>query len=275
MAGVQLLTLHTLLDHVQQVHDLHFRHGGGLGGVVQAGQLQDIVHQLDHPAGFAMDLLGKTGHILRLGDAGLDQFRIPGNAGQRGLELVAHIGGEILPHLLVVFPQDAVGMDALGKGDQFLVRDLILNVVQILGHVQHRLHKGAGEQGGQDRGSQHQGNAAQHDGRQGSVVDRPHRFGVLRHAQDVAAGQLHGIIIGLISHGLGITNVLADAALQRLHDLRTGKMVLHGLIGGRLKDHVAVRGDQRNAQVAGHKERKLLRLAGQIIPGTDEIALFF
>ena len=51
-------------------------------------------------------------------------------------------------------------MDALGKGDQFLVRDLILNVVQILGHVQHRLHKGAGEQGGQDRGSQHQGNAA-------------------------------------------------------------------------------------------------------------------
>ena len=148
MAGVQLLTLHTLLDHVQQVHDLHFRHGGGLGGVVQVGQLQDIVHQLDHPAGFAMDLLGKTGHILRLGDAGLDQFRIPGNAGQRGLELVAHIGGGNLPHLLVVFPQDAVGMDALGKGDQFLVRDLILNVVQILGHVQHRLHKGAGEQGG-------------------------------------------------------------------------------------------------------------------------------
>ena len=70
------------------------------------------------------------------------------NAGQGRLQLVADVGSELLPHLLVVFPQDAVGMDALSKGDQFLVRDLILNVVQILGHVQHRLHKGAGEQGG-------------------------------------------------------------------------------------------------------------------------------
>ena len=54
----------------------------GLADAVQVRQLQDIVHQLDHPAGFYMDLPAKFGHIGRFGNAGLNELRIAGNTGQ-------------------------------------------------------------------------------------------------------------------------------------------------------------------------------------------------
>ena len=58
---------------------------------LSTGKLQDIVHQLDHTAGLHMDLLGKARHILRLCNSGLDQLRIAGNTGQRGLQLMADV----------------------------------------------------------------------------------------------------------------------------------------------------------------------------------------
>ena len=54
----------------------------GLADAVQVRQLQDIVHQLDHPAGFYMDLPAKLGHICGFGNAGLNELRIAGNTGQ-------------------------------------------------------------------------------------------------------------------------------------------------------------------------------------------------
>ena len=222
-----------------------------------------------------MDLLGKARHILRLCNAGLDQLRIAGNTGQRGLQLMADIGSKLLPHLFIILTEDAVRVDAFGKGDKLLIGNIVLNMIQIFGHAQHRGDQCTGEQSCQHSGGQHECNAAQHDGRQGRIINRPDRFCILCHAQNLTVGQQYGIVIGLVAHGLGIADVPAHTFGHGLTDLRAGEMVLHGLIGGRLKDHVAVRGDQRNAQVAGHKERKLLRLAGQVIPGTDEIALFF
>ena len=45
-AGIQLLTLHTLLCNVQQIDRFHFRLRAGLACVVQTGELQDIIDQL-------------------------------------------------------------------------------------------------------------------------------------------------------------------------------------------------------------------------------------
>ena len=60
---VQFLTFHTILGHVQQIDRFHVGLCMGLADAVQVRQLQDIVHQLDHPAGFYMDLPAKLGHI--------------------------------------------------------------------------------------------------------------------------------------------------------------------------------------------------------------------
>lgn len=81
-----------------------------------AGKLQNIVDQLDH-----------AGSLAAAGSCGRNPassgFAMPvsinciaGNAGPWGLELMADIGGKLLPHLLVVFSQNAVGVDALCKG---------------------------------------------------------------------------------------------------------------------------------------------------------------
>ena len=139
--GIQFLALHAILDHIQQVHRFHGGLNACLAGAVQVGQLQDIIHQLDHPAGFYMDFPAKLRHIGGLGNAGLDQFCIAGNARQGRFQFVADIGREILTHLLVVFPQQAVRVDALGKGDQFPVRDILLNVFQVVRHLQDGLNQ--------------------------------------------------------------------------------------------------------------------------------------
>ena len=218
-----------------------------------------------------MDLLGKALHIFRFCDAGLDQLRVAGNAGQRGLQFVADVCRELLPHLLVVLAQDAVGVDALGKGDQLFVGHILLDVVKVLGHIQHRLNEGLGQQPGQDGGGHHQCNAAQHDGRDRGIVDGPDGLGVLCHAQNLAGGQQDGVIIGLVSHGLRVADVLADTVGNGLLDLRAGEVVLHGLIGGGFKQHTAVLRDQGDAQVLRHKVGQLLRLlVGHLIARADQ-----
>ena len=186
---------------------------------------------------------------------------------------MADIGSKLLPHFLVVFSQNAVGVDALCKGDQFPVGHIFLNVIQILSHVQHRLYQCFGQQGGQHRSSQHQRHAAQHDGRDGGIIDGPHGLGVLCHAQHIPAGKPHRIVIGLIAHSLGIADVPALAVCNGIADLRAGQMVLHGLVGGRFKQHAAVLTDQRHAQIIGHKGTQLCGVSGLLVPGAHKIGL--
>ena len=218
-----------------------------------------------------MDLLGKARHILRLCNAGLDQLRIAGNTGQRGLQLMADIGSKLLPHLFIVLTEDAVRVDAFGKGDKLLIGNIVLNMIQIFGHAQHRGDQCTGEQSCQHSGGQHKCNAAQHDGRQGRIINRPDRFCILCHAQNLTVGQQYGIVIGLVAHGLGVADVPAHTFGHGLTDLRAGEMVLHGLIGSRFKQHAAVLRDQGDAQIIGNKGRKLLRVLHQIITGAYQI----
>ena len=53
---------------------------------------------------------------------------------------MAHVGGEFPPHALVVLAQQLVALNRLGKGDQFSVRNMILNVFQILAHLHDGTH---------------------------------------------------------------------------------------------------------------------------------------
>ena len=272
-AGVDLLALHTLLGHIQKIDRLH---GGGsprLADVVEVRELENIVDQLDHPAGLYMDLVGKIRGVFGLSDPGLDQLGIAGNAGQRRLQLVADVGRELLPHLLVVFPQHPVGMDALRKGDQLFVGNILLNVVKVVGHLQHGLNEALSQQPSDDGGGTHHQKAAQNDGGQGSIIDGPDGLGVLRHTEDVPVGQQHGVIISLIAHRLGVAAVTADAALHGLLDLRAAQMVLHRLIRRRLEEHAAVRRDKGDAQRAVHISLQLAGVIHLCAPGSHEIGL--
>ena len=50
-------------------------------------------------------------------------------------------------------------------------------------------------------------------------------------------------------------------------------MVLHGLVGGRFKQHAAVLTDQRHAQIIGHKGTQLRGVSGLLVPGAHKIGL--
>ena len=180
---------------------------------------------------------------------------------------MADIGRELLPHFLVIFPQHPVGVDTLGKGDKLLVGDILLDVVEVIGHLEYRLDKTLGQQSGNDSGCAHHQETAQHDGRQSGVINRPDSLRVLRHPEDVSVRQQHGVIISLIAQRLGVAAVAAHTALHGLLYLGAAQMVLHRLVGGRLKKHTAVRGDESDAQRAVHISFQLaggvhLRTAG-------------
>lgn len=73
------LTFHTILGHVQQIDRFHVGLCMGLAAAVQMRQLQDVVHQLDHPAGFyTFDLPAKLGNIGGFGIRRFNEFRIAG-----------------------------------------------------------------------------------------------------------------------------------------------------------------------------------------------------
>ena len=245
----------------------------GLADAVQVRQLQDIVHQLDHPAGFYMDLPAKLGHIGGFGNAGLNELRIAGNTGQRSFQLVADIGREILPHFLVVLPQQPVRVDALSKGDEFPVGNVFLNVLKVIRHFQNGLDKTAGQQPGNQRCGTHHQDAAQDDGGQGRVVNRPDGLRILGHTQDIAAGLQHGVIVGLVPHGLGIAAVTAYTLPHGLLDLRAGQMVFHLLVSGGFEYHTAICCDQSNAQVSVDEHGELIRRGKLLVSGGNQISL--
>ena len=270
---VQLLAFHTILGYVQQIDHFHVGLGMGLADAVQVRQLQDIVHQLDHPAGFYMNFPTKLGHIGGFGNAGFNELRIAGNTGQRRFQFVADVGREILPHLLVVFPQQPVRVDALGKGDELPVGNVFLNVLEVIRHFQNGLDKTAGQQPGNQRCGTHHQNAAQDDGGQGRVVDRPDGLRILGYTQDIAAGQQHGVIVGLVSHGLGIAAVTAYTLPHGLLDLRAGQVVFHLLVSGGFEHHTAICRDQGNAQVSVDEHGELIRRGKLLVSGGNQIGL--
>ena len=166
-------------------------------------------------------------------------------------------------------------MDALRKGDQLFVGDVLLNVFEVVSHFQDGLNKASGQQTGHDGCGSHHQHTAQHDGGQGGVVDGPDGFGVLCHAEDIAVGQEHGVIIRLIAHGLGIAAVAADALLHGLLNFRAGQVIFHLLRGGGFEQHRAVRCDQRDAQIRADVGSQLVRRVDLLTPGGDQMGFVF
>ena len=43
---------------------------------------------------------------------------------------MADIGSKLLPHLFIVLTEDAVRVDAFGKGDKLLIGNIVLNMIR-------------------------------------------------------------------------------------------------------------------------------------------------
>ena len=134
------------------------------------------------------------------------------------------------------------------------VGDVLLDVVEVVGHTQHGLHQPPRHHPGQESPHPHDGAAAHQDGGQRVVVEGPDGLGVLAGAQDVAVGQQHGVVVGLVAGGDRIADVLPAAGGEGLLHLGAGEMVLHlGLlvgVGG-LIQHLPVRRDEGEADAVG------------------------
>ena len=112
-----------------------------------------------------MDLPGKPLGILRIRHAVLDQLRIPGNGGQRRLQLVGYVGRELLAHLGAFYDVVVLLPDGGHKGLQFPVHHLLAGIGNIPGHFLNGAHQGLckiiGQKDTEDK--QHQGHL-QHRG---------------------------------------------------------------------------------------------------------------
>ena len=137
-AGVDRHVLGRLLDQRGQIHRGHLGHRlaavAGLGAV-QLTQLQNVADQRDHPLCLLVDARGEGRHVGGLCHAGLDQLGIAGNARQRGFQLVADVGRELAAHRLVVLAQLAVRLDRPRQRDQFFIRHIGLDRVEMLGQM--------------------------------------------------------------------------------------------------------------------------------------------
>ena len=74
---------------------------------------------------------------------------------------------------------------------------------------------------------------------------------------------------------LGVAAVAADALLLGLLDLRAAQVVLHLLAGRGFEQDAAVRGDERDAQIAVDIGRELGRVVDLFTPGGNEAGLVF
>ncbi|CAN4049635.1 DUF4315 domain-containing protein, partial [Dysosmobacter welbionis] len=73
-----------------QIHGLPLAQAAAL---VQAGQLDDVVHQPDEPLRLPVDVPGEVGDVLRLHQTVLQDLRRTQDGGQGRLQLVGDVGG--------------------------------------------------------------------------------------------------------------------------------------------------------------------------------------
>ena len=62
--------------------------------LVQPGQAQGVLHQIDHALRLAVDLLRKVPGVLRGNQPVLHQLGVAGNGVERGFQLMGNVGGE-------------------------------------------------------------------------------------------------------------------------------------------------------------------------------------
>ena len=240
--------------------------GGFAAHVVQLAQLDDVGHQRLQAGGLGADAPGEYGHILRLGHAGFDQLGVTGNAGERGFQLVAHVGGEFPPHALVVLAQQPVALNCLGKGHQLGVGHMILDVLQILAHLHDGPHQAAGEQPAGQHAQHQNDHAADHDGRQGLVEKAVGAGGVQPQTKHISALHPQGAVIGAVADGAAfpLGDAHAVVAVQGLLHLRAFQMVFQHGAGGTVVQNAAVLRNEGNAQriLSGNFQNPLIASEG-------------
>ena len=70
--------------------------------LIQAGEVQNVIHQGDQPLGFLVDVPGKAGDVLGLDNAVFDNLRKAGDGGQRRFQLMRDIGRKFPAHMLCI-----------------------------------------------------------------------------------------------------------------------------------------------------------------------------
>ena len=81
--------------------EVDLRLGQGAVRLLQPGELDDVPHQVLQPLRLVVDPRGKARDVLRAGNPLAHQLGIAGDGGQRGLELVGDVGGELLAHAVL------------------------------------------------------------------------------------------------------------------------------------------------------------------------------
>ena len=140
-------------------------------------------------------------------------------------------------------------------------------MVEVVGHLQHRLHESLRQQPGHDGCGPHHQQAAQQDGGERIVIDGPDRFRILSDAQDLTRGQQGSVVIGLVPGGLRVAAVAAFALLHGLLDLRAGQVVFHRAVCGRFKQHIACRIDEGDAEIPRNIAAQRGGVLGLRVPG--------
>ena len=144
-----------LLRQGVQIHVLPLRRTAAL---IQLGELHDIIHQGDHPLALLVDISGKLLHLIRRHHTLSHQLGKAGDRGQRGLELMGHVGGkfpaELLPLLHLLLDGQLLLQDPADQGGQLWI-GVRIRIIQV--HRIDRAHDLPGCPEGEHAGKhQHQ-----------------------------------------------------------------------------------------------------------------------
>ena len=189
------------------------------------------------------------------------------------LAVNSRLGRELAAHRLVVLAQFAVGLHGARQGDQFLIRDVGLDGVEVFGQAVDGPNQPPRQPGRkQRRPGQNQHRRAQQQ-RQRVGAQPPDGVDVLRDAQHLhAGGRFHpqGAVVGLAVHRFAFTRGGAAAVLQRGGDLRAVGVAGQRFVSLVVVQHRAVGGDQRAAQLrVGQQGGEVVGVPGALgfVPG--------
>ena len=190
---------------------------------------------------------GVMGHLVGRDNAVLHQLGVPGNRGERGLELMGDVGGKLLPQLGGLLQLLVLAADGRDKGGDLRIGGDIPRVFEVGGHLGNRTHQPPGQQVGQHRRHHQQHRHRHHQHRHRLDEKAPEADRHPRQPQDVAVRQQLGIIIGIVAHRLRLADGVPLAGRKGLLDLFPLQVVFHRrFVGAGVVKHFAAGGNQRH-----------------------------
>ena len=224
--------------------DVHGLHRQGEAAVLDAGELQQLLHHVGQPPGLGHDDAHALLHVPGVPHLPVhDGLRPAVDGGEGGAQLVGDGGDELVLHLLALVDTQGHVVDGVGQGADLVVVPLLdLHAVGALGDAlgglgnpRHRIHDGADEvqvgevHDAQDRQADAQGDGHDDDdlpvyvAQGGDVAHGPHHLAV----DHQGAGGRHDVLAGAgVGAHPGAGLLLADGLgdLRRAGDAEGGEI---------------------------------------------------